>query len=92
MRTGSPRIATWERHIASWGTPYLATVAAVAHQLTFSNFAEAKDAYRNVLLIDPRHANALASLGIVYHMNEEYQEAIQQYHEVSPLTIHTCFS
>ncbi|KIM22962.1 hypothetical protein M408DRAFT_332630 [Serendipita vermifera MAFF 305830] len=52
------------------------------------HFEEAKHAYRKVLLIEPRHANALASLGMVHHMCEEYQEAIQQYHEalsVDPL-------
>jgi hypothetical protein len=35
-----------------------------------------------VLEIEPRHATALASLGMVFHMREEYTNAIQKYHEV----------
>ncbi|CAG7849077.1 Anaphase-promoting complex subunit cut9 AltName: Full=20S cyclosome/APC complex protein cut9; AltName: Full=Cell untimely torn protein 9 [Serendipita indica DSM 11827] len=45
------------------------------------HFAEAEKAYEKVLTVEPRHANALASLGMVYHMQMDYHQAIQRYHE-----------
>ena len=47
-----------------------------------SEWTAAEEAYQKVLEIDPRHATALASLGMVFHMREEYTDAIQKYHEV----------
>ena len=43
---------------------------------------EAKRLYQQVLEVEPRHATALAFLGMVYHMSDELDQAILTYHEV----------
>jgi hypothetical protein len=50
--------------------------------MVISEWAAAEEAYQKVLEIEPRHATALASLGMIFHMREEYTDAIQKYHEV----------
>lgn len=47
-----------------------------------SRLPEARDAYRKVTELDPRHATALAFLGKVYHLMDEIDSAIVKYHEV----------
>lgn len=43
---------------------------------------EAKAGYMRVLEIEPRHAAAIASLGVTHHILCELEEAITRYHEV----------
>ncbi len=47
---------------------------------------EARDAYRSVLDLEPRHATALGYLGKTYHLMGDLDAAITKYHEVSPLS------
>ena len=49
-------------------------------------FEEAKTQYQRVLEIDPWHAQALAFLGMVYHLLNETDKAIVKYHEVGSVT------
>jgi len=46
-------------------------------------FEDAKTQYRRVLEIEPRHSQALAFLGMVYHLLNATDKAIVKYHEVS---------
>lgn len=46
-------------------------------------FEDAKIQYQRVLEIEPRHAQALAFLGMVHHLLGATDKAIVKYHEVS---------
>lgn len=48
----------------------------------YSRLAEAKNHYLKVLEIEPRHAPALAFLGMVHHLMDQIDQAIVRYHEV----------
>ncbi|PVF99781.1 TPR-like protein [Serendipita vermifera] len=70
---------------SSWISTYCNLGTA---QRKLNNLTAAEAAYKKVLAIEPRHATALASLAMVYHMRGEYRDAIEQYHEalsVEPL-------
>lgn len=49
---------------------------------------EAKARYMRVLEIEPRHATAIASLGITHQLLYELEDAITRYHEVSTWSIY----
>jgi tetratricopeptide (TPR) repeat protein len=54
------------------------------NQSLFRRFEEAKVQYQRVLEIEPRHPQALAFLGMIYHLLNATDKAIIKYHEVSP--------
>jgi tetratricopeptide (TPR) repeat protein len=45
-------------------------------------YDKAKEAYRKVIGLDPRHSTALGFLGLVHHLMGDYDNAIVKYHEV----------
>lgn len=51
----------------------------------YRRLEEARDVYKKVLEMDPRHFTALAFLGKVYHMLDDIDSAIVKYHEVRSL-------
>ncbi|KIJ52633.1 hypothetical protein M422DRAFT_776246 [Sphaerobolus stellatus SS14] len=72
-----------------WATTYVNLGSACRKT---GRLAEAKVNYLKVLEIDPRHAPALAFLGLVHHLMDQADQAIIRYHEslsIDPLNPHT---
>lgn len=72
-----------------WATTYVNLGSACRKT---GRLAEAKQHYLKVLEIDPRHAPALAFLGMVHHLMDQADLAIIRYHEalsIDPLNPHT---
>jgi len=81
------RVDQGSRHV--WATTYVNLGSACRKT---GRLAEAKSHYLKVLEIDPRHAGALAFLGMVHHLMDQADQAIVRYHEalsIDPLNLHT---
>ncbi|KAF8510783.1 hypothetical protein JB92DRAFT_2938245 [Gautieria morchelliformis] len=71
-----------------WATTYVNLGSACRKT---GRLAEAKNHYLKVLEIEPRHAPALAFLGMVHHLLNQIDQAIVRYHEalsIDPLNSH----
>ncbi|KAF8515403.1 TPR-like protein [Hysterangium stoloniferum] len=81
------RVDQGSRHV--WATTYVNLGSACRKT---GRLAEAKSHYLKVLEIDPRHAGALAFLGMVHHLMDQADQAIVRYHEalsIDPFNLHT---
>ncbi|THV04469.1 TPR-like protein [Dendrothele bispora CBS 962.96] len=63
---------------ASWTTTYV-NMGTCFRKLRL--YDKAKESYKKVTNLDPRHSVALGFLGLVYHLTADYDNAIVKYHE-----------
>ncbi|KAF8573479.1 TPR-like protein [Ramaria rubella] len=81
------KIDQGSKHV--WATTYVNLGSACRKT---GRLGEAKCHYLKVLEIEPRHAPALAFLGMVHHLMDQVDQAIVRYHEalsIDPLNSHT---